>query len=104
MEWKPGVLGCFDLTFSEVVLESGAYDVSVSLLNVNGEADDNAANDAIETSFVINALGNAVTLEVEAEAGMQKLRGCSSLKTIPLRREVLVRLTCAFLRDASYSK
>ena len=57
-------LDVLDLTLSELVLESGAYDVSVSLLNVNGEADDNAANDAIETSFVINALGNAVTLEV----------------------------------------
>ena len=57
-------LDVLDLTFAEVDLESGAYDVSVAILNVNGAADDNPNNDVLETSFVANATDNSVTLNV----------------------------------------
>ena len=57
-------LDVLELSFSEVTLESGAYDVSVSLLNVNGASDDNPNNDELQTAFVLNATDNAVTLDV----------------------------------------
>lgn len=63
-----------ELSFSEVTLESGAYDLEASLLSVNGASDDNSDNNELETAFVLNATDNAFTLDVgggswEAEIG-----------------------------------
>ena len=96
-------LNVVELSFSEVTLESGAYDLTASLLSVNGASDDNPSNNELQTAFVLNATDNAGDVGCGGGVGMRKLDGRLNSTELSWRKVERGHMTYASQRDATSS-